>query len=723
MVESVVFGLVAGVTMWIADPNAALESKVPPDGAYYNLLVEGFRAGHLYVNREPPPQLAQVPDPYNPAFNSAVAAPVNDLSYYKGKLYLYFGVTPALVLYWPWVALTGDYMPDRSAVAVFFAVGLAVIAALLGAIRWRYFPEASPWTVRASILSTGLMLGLALSGNVYEVAIVCGLAFVMLALAAVWCALHESRRQVLWVALASLAYGLAIGARPTLLFSAAILLIPAAQVYCQTHGSPRRAALLLAMAAVPATVIVLALIIYNEMRFGNPFEFGWHYQLNGRYDATKAHQFSLHYFWFNFRSYFVLPFQCTARFPFLHGATQLNMPSGYDTGSPGTGSAIWCCYPLAWLAFAVPLAWYGKDRQSVSLLRWFVCALLLVFITMAIVLCLFFTAGIRYEFDFLPPLLMLAIIGFLGAERATAGSPILRRVVRGGGYILLTCSIAFSVLANVEGHAESHYFCGNMYQAANRFNDAVIEYQKALALWPDCLDARDGLGNVMLSTGRLDEAMVQYQEALEIEPQSPNARERYGDALIQKGLLNDAMRQYQIAVELKPDFAQAHENLGTCFARSGQLDQAILEYQQALKLQPDSMEPYYSLGNVLRLKGLEAEAVTNYQKAIDLEPEFIPAQVNLASILATSQEPTIRNAERAVTLMENVNRATGGGDPQVLHTLAMAYAATGRYSEAITTAKKAMAIAISESNAALIKKLQADIQLYQTRSASLPAGR
>ena len=38
---------------------------------------------------------------------------VLDLSYYKGKFYLYFGVTPALVLFWPYLLLTGHYLPQR----------------------------------------------------------------------------------------------------------------------------------------------------------------------------------------------------------------------------------------------------------------------------------------------------------------------------------------------------------------------------------------------------------------------------------------------------------------------------------------------------------------------------------------------------------------------------------------------------------------------------------
>ncbi len=69
--------------------------------SYYNLLVRGFRAGQLNLKTEAPPALAKAADPYDPLSHGvdldADGHPLNDVSYYHGKLYLYFGVTPA-----PW---------------------------------------------------------------------------------------------------------------------------------------------------------------------------------------------------------------------------------------------------------------------------------------------------------------------------------------------------------------------------------------------------------------------------------------------------------------------------------------------------------------------------------------------------------------------------------------------------------------------------------------------
>src|SRR5207249_3760034 len=126
-----------------------------------------------------------------------------------------------------------------------------------------------------------------------------------LALAAMWCALHDARRRTGWLAAASLVYGLAVGARPSLLFGAVVLLVPVAMIRRErvaTGLQPQLRSLLLAVAG-PITVIGLGLLFYNFLRFDNPLEFGQRYQL----PAGPRQQFGLHYLGFNLRVCFLEP--------------------------------------------------------------------------------------------------------------------------------------------------------------------------------------------------------------------------------------------------------------------------------------------------------------------------------------------------------------------------------------------------------------------------------
>jgi hypothetical protein len=87
--------LVLGVYVYTAHPGYVVSLNLNPADAYYNLLVQGFRDGQLNMKTDVPRGLAELADPYDPSAHAHY--PVGDMSYYKGKLYLYYGVTPACV--------------------------------------------------------------------------------------------------------------------------------------------------------------------------------------------------------------------------------------------------------------------------------------------------------------------------------------------------------------------------------------------------------------------------------------------------------------------------------------------------------------------------------------------------------------------------------------------------------------------------------------------------
>ncbi|MGA2605150.1 MAG: hypothetical protein ABSG14_13060 [Verrucomicrobiia bacterium] len=453
-----VCALVIGVYAYIAGVG---ESWSPnPSDANYNSLAQGFRAGQLSLKKEAPPGLSRLSDPYDPTANEPYRIGpdhLQDLSYYKGRLYLYFGITPALILFWPFVALTGHYLSHRQAALIFSGMGFLASVGLVRALWRRYFPEVSVWVVAACALALGLATCTPLllaRCDVYEVSISCGYAFTMLALAAIGKAVHCSSQRGRWLAAASLAYGLAVGARPSLLFGAIILLVPVVQA--RQERCPVWA--LLAATISPITFIGLGMMLYNDLRFDNPFEFGWRYQLAGARQLARQ-SFSLSYLWFNFRVYFLEPLRWTARFPFLHEIAAPPLPPGYYNVEGAFG--VLTNIPLVWLALAVPLAWRNRPEQSALILRWFVAATALLFGVCALTLGCFWASTLRYEVEFLPALLLLAAVGILGLDRALADRLVWRRAARGGWGLLLGFSVALNLLACLQYYVEALGGLGN----------------------------------------------------------------------------------------------------------------------------------------------------------------------------------------------------------------------------------------------------------------------
>ncbi|MGD0016050.1 MAG: tetratricopeptide repeat protein [Verrucomicrobiia bacterium] len=599
--------LVIGVYVYAAHSSAFASLSPNAADAYYNLLVQGFRAGQLSLKKEVPPGLAQLADLYDSTANAHYRSgsyKILDLSYYKGRLYLYFGVTPALLLFWPFTALTGHYLFHGQAVAIFCAMGFLANVGLLCALWRRYFAEVSVWVVAACTLVLGLATGMPVllsRSDVCEVPISCGYMLTMLALWAIWCALHDTRRRHQWLAAASVAYGLALGARPSLLFGAVILLVPVAQAWRER----RPIGTLLTAALGPIMLIGLGLMLYNALRFDNPLEFGQRYQLNPDRQDSIQH-FSLRYLWFNFRIYFLEPARWSSRFPFVHDIAAPPLPAGRAEAEHSFG--VLTTIPLIWLALAAPLAWSNWSAESRSALRWFVTAVALFFGICALTLGLYYYLAVRFEVEFLPALVLLAVVGILSLERALAPTsksgladrPVWRHTVRWGWGLLLGFSVAFNLFAGVRQHAGVH----------------------------------NGLGNTLLRSGKVTEAMQHYEQALRLNPDYPEAHYNLGFALAQAGKVQEAIEHYEQALRIKPDYADVHNSLGIALAHAGRMQEAIGHWEQALRFKPDLAEAHYNLGFALELEGKLKDAIGHYKQVLRIKPNDAMARSGLARLQA-----------------------------------------------------------------------------------------
>jgi hypothetical protein len=533
--------------------------------AAYNELADGFRSGQLSLKKDVPAGLAALADPYDPAASAPYRiAPygVHDLSYYRGRPYVYFGVTPALLLFWP-AAVAGHYLFQATAVLIFCAAGFLTAAALLAACWRRYFPEAPEWIAAAGIVALGLAAGAPLllrRADVWEVPVSCGYALAMLALGAVWLALHRPAQRGRWLAAGSLACGLAVGARPEFLAGAVILLAP---VWLERReAGPRRVAGLLAAAALPLLACGIGLALYNTLRFQNPLEFGQRYQLAGDRQDTLQH-FSARYLWFNFRVYFLEPVRWGRAFPFAGGIVSPPLPAGHAPIEDPFGILV--NVPLAWLALAAPLGW--RERPA---LRAFGLAGALLFAAAAAPFLLFYGNCSRYEMEFLPALLLLAVLGIFGLERALAARPGWRGAARAGWMALLAVSLAFNLLAAIQRRATERYVAANTLVHFGRLPEAVAQFEAGLRARPAFADAENNLANALLRLGRIPEAASHYAKAAALDPGSPEIHCNFGNLLASLGRLPEAIAQYREALRLRPGYPAARDNLARASALLGE---------------------------------------------------------------------------------------------------------------------------------------------------------
>jgi tetratricopeptide (TPR) repeat protein len=206
-----------------------------------------------------------------------------------------------------------------------------------------------------------------------------------------------------------------------------------------------------------------------------------------------------------------------------------------------------------------------------------------------------------------------------------------------------------------------------------------------------------------------------YRMVIQTNPAAWPAHLNLGIVLMKDGRLDQARPYLEKVLQLNPDAparGAAYANLGTIYLRKGLLEQALAFFKKSLDAWPDFRQ-YNSIGGVLHRQGKLGEAVVNYEKALQLEPRSPLAQTNLAWVLATASDRSLRNGPKALDLSLQAHRFSGGQDPFFLHTLAAAYAETANFPKAVETAQLARQRATDKKMTALVDQLQNEIALYE----------
>src|SRR6266545_21077 len=259
----------------------------------------------------------------------------------------------------------------------------------------------------------------------------------------------------------------------------------------------------------------------------------------------------------------------------------------------------------------------------------------------------------------------------------------------------------------------AHTNLGLVFLEKGKIDDAIAHYRSALQMQPDWWDAEYNLGTALLAKGQVDEAILHCEKAVAMRPTDPDALVSLANLVLQKGRIDEAIAHYQKAIMIRPDDFLARYGLGHALLEKGELDSAIEVCRSALLLRPSDADCHTTLAIALEEKGNPAEAIEHYNKALELAPKSIPTLTNLAWLLATSQDASLRNGPKAVELAGQADRLIGGTNSLVLRTLAAAYAENGEFANAIRTARSAMQLARMHGEDSLTMDLDQQIALYQ----------
>jgi len=208
-----------------------------------------------------------------------------------------------------------------------------------------------------------------------------------------------------------------------------------------------------------------------------------------------------------------------------------------------------------------------------------------------------------------------------------------------------------------------------------------------------------------------------------------------------------AIDNFTKVTELEPDFVHAYLGLARIYEKRGNYDKTIEFGLKILEIQPDDIMTLYYLSKSYIEKGMYDKAqeyatqemkdnseyhkvitqladkllekkqieraVKYYLEAVELNPDSAYLNGVLGWIQAASPDESVRNPQRAVKFAEKACQITEYKNASELDTLAVAYAAVGKFDKATSTSEDAVEIAHANGESELAKRIEDRVELYK----------
>jgi adenylate cyclase len=146
-------------------------------------------------------------------------------------------------------------------------------------------------------------------------------------------------------------------------------------------------------------------------------------------------------------------------------------------------------------------------------------------------------------------------------------------------------------LAASPRYALVHDVKGTVLRAHNRWGEAILEYESALASNPNLPGALNGLGLCKLFTGSIDEVVPLEEQAIRRSPRDPQIGTWYdviGTVHLLQSRTNEAIVWFEKGRSAAPAKPFNHLHLAAAYALGGDLDRAATELAEARRLRGET---------------------------------------------------------------------------------------------------------------------------------------
>jgi tetratricopeptide (TPR) repeat protein len=251
------------------------------------------------------------------------------------------------------------------------------------------------------------------------------------------------------------------------------------------------------------------------------------------------------------------------------------------------------------------------------------------------------------------------------------------------------------------------------HRQLNFWQDDIALFGHAVAVTTKNDTAHLNLGFALEKIGQKAGAMAEYRAALKLNPNRAETHNNLANLLNDTGHPDEAMAEYQEALRINPNHIASRINYGALLAKLGRFDEAMRQYAGLTRLAPNDWHAPYLTGKALLKQGRDEEAIPYFKHAVALDPDDPNVLTCLAQVLASDENPRVRNGNLALAMAAKANGLAGGNQPAMLDALAMACAELGQFTNAQQTAAYAVKLAAAYEMTNDVDIIGQRLKLYQ----------
>jgi eukaryotic-like serine/threonine-protein kinase len=248
----------------------------------------------------------------------------------------------------------------------------------------------------------------------------------------------------------------------------------------------------------------------------------------------------------------------------------------------------------------------------------------------------------------------------------------------------------------LDSHLPSvHVTLGLLQSALGKYDLALVEFQKVLAINPRDADALIGTARVYEQMGRASEAEANLKNATALRPDYWDGYRALAEFYDRQQRGQDAIVQYRRIIELTPDNPEAYSDLGVQYLQLGDsksLAAAETAFQKSIELAPN-YQAYANIGWLYILQKRYRESAAATRKALELNDRDWRVWSNLQLAYTWLKDDKQLRAARSKTLsLLEPYAAVNPNDASAQSMLAMLYAEEKLRDKALAHAKSALAL-------------------------------